>query len=146
MTDDPVEAALERLAADVAPADRPRFRALMRAGLAGFDAVVGPDDKVVEIEAATAVPADRRLAAAQRFASERRAFTLGRRSWQLLRAFAAGDDVAGEAERLLGEIQAAIAEERHDDLRRDLGDFATECRYVLSGGTGPNSLRGAKAM
>jgi hypothetical protein len=144
VTDDPVEAALRRLAADLPPGHRPRFLELMRAGLAGFDPVVGPEDKVVEIEAATAVPPDRRLAAAERFASQRRAFTLGRRSWDLLRAFAAGHDVADEAERLLGDIRAAIRDERDADVRRELGDYATECRYVLSGGTGPNSLRGAK--
>jgi hypothetical protein len=144
VTDDPVEAALERLAADLPPGDRPRFRELVRSGLAEFDRVVGPDDKVVEIEAAMTVPPERRLAAAERFASQRRAFTLGRRSWELLRAFAAGHDVAREAERLLADVQAAVTEERHDDLRRELGDYATECRYVLSGGTGPNSLRGTK--
>jgi hypothetical protein len=144
VTDDPVETALERLAADLPPGDRPRFLRLMRAGLAGFDPVVGPDDKVVEVEAAVGVPPDRRLAAAERFASQRRAFTLGRRSWELLRAFAAGHDVARQAERLLADVLSAIAGERHDDVRRELGDYATECRYILSGGTGPNSLRGSK--
>jgi hypothetical protein len=116
----------------------------MRAGLAEFDPVVGPDDLVVEIEAATDVPPGERLAAAARFAEQRRAFSLGRRSGELLRGFASGADVADEAERLLAEILAVLADVSDYGVRRELGDYATECRYILSGGTGPNSLRGTK--
>ncbi|SFK68978.1 hypothetical protein [Geodermatophilus ruber] len=141
---DLVGGALDRLAADLPSDQRGRFLELMRTGLAEFDAVVGPEDQVVEIEAAADVPPGERLAAAERFAAKRRAFTLGRRSGELLTAFAEGRDVAADAERLLAEIETALAEMRDDGIRRELGDYATECRYVLSGGTGPNSPRGSK--
>jgi hypothetical protein len=65
-----------------------RFRELMRAGLASFDAVVGLEDQAVEIEAAVDVPPGERLAAPERFAAKRRAFSLGRRSGELLSACA----------------------------------------------------------
>jgi hypothetical protein len=143
---DPVAAALERRAADLPESERARFVALMREGLATFDPVLELEDKVVEIEAALDVPPGQRLAAAERFAAGRRAFVLGRRSWELLGAFARGADVRAQAEQLLAEILAAIDAEAHDDVRTDLGDYATECRYILSRGTGPNSLRGAKAV
>src|SRR4051812_27963661 len=80
---------LDRLAGELPSDQRERFVELMRAGLAEFDPVVGPEDQVVEIEAAVDVPPGERLAAAQRFAEKRRAFTLGRRSGELLQAFAA---------------------------------------------------------
>lgn len=144
MTDDPVEATLDRRAAELPEEQRGRFVELMRAGLAEFDPVVGPDDKVIEIEAATDVPPGERLAAAARFAEQRRAFSLGRRSGKLLCAFADGADVAGEAERLLAEILAVLADVSDYGVGQELGDYATECRYILSGGAGPNSLRGAK--
>ncbi len=56
---------------------------------------------------------------------------------ELLTAFADGRDVAADAARLLTEIQSALAKTGDDGIRRELGDYATECRYVVSGGTGP---------
>jgi len=141
---DPAGETLDRLAADLPADQRGRFLELMRAGLAEFDPVVGPEDQVVEIEAAVEVPPGERLAAAEGFAAKRCAFTLGRRSGELLRAFAAGADVAQDAKRLLAEIETTLAETTDDAIRRELGDYATECRHILSGGTGPNSLRGGK--
>jgi hypothetical protein len=141
---DPVGETLDRLAAELPDGQRGRFLELMRAGLAEFDAVVGREDQVVEVEAAVDVPPGERLAAAERFAEKRRAFTLGRRSGDLLTAFAHGRDVGVEAQRLLADIETALAETSDDGVRRELGDYATECRYILSGGTGPNSLRGTK--
>lgn len=147
MTADPVDAALERAAAELSDEDRQAFIRVMHEGLATFDAAVGPDDKVIEIEAALAdVAPSARLEAAERFASRRRVFVLGRRAGDLLRAFAAGEDVHAAAEALLDEIQAALEAETDEELRGQLGDHATECRYILSGGTGPNSLRGAKLV
>jgi hypothetical protein len=141
---DPVGKTLDRLAAELPDGERGRFLDLMRAGLAEFDAVVGPDDQVVEIEAAVGVAPGERLAAAERFTEKRRAFTLGRRSGELLTAFADGRDVESDAEQLLAEVEAALAETSDEGIRRGLGGYATECRYVLSGGTGPNSSRGVK--
>src|SRR3954454_11739124 len=86
MTEDPVGETLDRLAADLPADQRGRFLELMRAGLAEFDPVVGPEDQVVEIEAAVEVPPGERLAAAEVCAAKRCAFTLGRRSGELLRA------------------------------------------------------------
>jgi hypothetical protein len=141
---DPAGETLDRLAADLPADQRGRFLELMRAGLAEFDPVVGPEDQVVEIEAAVEVPPGERLAAAEVFAAKRCAFTLGRRSGELLRAFAGGDDVVQPAEQLLAEIESSLSETSDDGIRRELGDYATECRFILSGGTGPNSLRGAR--
>jgi hypothetical protein len=44
----------------------------------------------------------------------------------------------------LTAIETALADTSDEGVRRELGDYATECRHTLSGGTGPNSLRGAK--
>jgi hypothetical protein len=140
----PVDEALARAAADMPRGDRDEFQRLMRAGLAEIDPVVGPDDLAIEIDAAVDVPPGDRLAAARRFAADRRAFSLGRRSGELLTAFSAGQDVAAQAAALLTRITAAIDGGGDDDILRELGSYATECRYILSGGTGPTSLRGAK--
>jgi hypothetical protein len=144
MNDDPVQTALERAADKLPPDDRPRFFDVMRTALATFDPVVGPEDRAVEITSALAVAPQERMAAAERFASHRRTFDFGRRSGELLQDFASGRDVAREARRLMDEILPVLEEELHEDVRRRLGDYLTECRYILSGGTGPNSLRGSK--
>jgi hypothetical protein len=144
MSASPVDEALQRAAADMPSADRDEFRHLMRAGLAEIDPAVGPEDLAIEIDAAVDVPPGDRMAAARRFAAERQAFSLGRRSGELLAAFSTGQDVVPEATALLTRITSAIDAGGDDDILRELGSYAIECRYILSGGTGPNSLRGAK--
>jgi len=140
----PVEEALDRAAEGLPPADAERFRSLMRTGLSYFEPVVGPEDQAIEVAAVADVPKDRLLAAAARFAAERRAFALGKRSLALLQAFTRGGDVQAETRDLLDEVLAAIESEPDEAVRHELGSYALECRYVLSGGTGPNSLRGSK--
>jgi hypothetical protein len=143
-SEDPVEEALDRAAAGLSAQDADRFRSLMRTGLSYFEPVVGPEDQAIEVAAVADVPKDQLLAAAARFAAERRAFALGKRSLALLQAFSHGDDVRADARDLLDEVLAALESEADEGVRHELGSYALECRYVLSGGTGPNSLRGAK--
>jgi hypothetical protein len=141
---DPVEEALDRAASGLSPAEAEQFRSLMRTGLSYFEPVVGPEDRAIEIAAVAEVGKDQLLAAAARFAAERRAFALGKQSWALLHDFARGEDVQEPAQRLLDEVLAALESEPDEAVRRELGSFALECRYILSGGAGPNSLRGSK--
>ena len=122
---------------------------LLRKGLADIDATVGADDLAVEIDAATAVPPADRLAAARRFAEQRRAFALGRRSWDLLRTFVSDRDrsqARSSAQQLLSAVTEALGDTTDEQVRLELGDYALECRFVLSGGAGPVSLRGGKLI
>ena len=143
---DPVEAALDRAAAGLDPDDRATVVDLLRAGLAELGPGLDSADLAIEIDAATAVPVERRLDAARRFAAVHVVRRLLRNSFELVRAFRRGDDVDDVARALLAEIETVLARDDLDDeLRLDLADGALECRYVLSGGTGPVSLRARKA-
>jgi hypothetical protein len=145
VSSDPVGEAIRR-AVDGLPADdAERIRSAMLSGLAEFDpAVVGPDDQAIEVSAALDVPPEQRPAAADRFAAERRAFTLGAEAWRLLESFESGGDVAAETGALLARIEQALDAERLDDVRRSLAEYAMECRWILAGGHGPTSVRAAK--
>lgn len=146
MTDDPVTAAIARATAGLSAADTREVADRIRQGLADIDPVVEPDDLAIEVDDALDVPPGDRVAAARRFAAHRRAFGLGRRSWALLEAFIAGDlaDPGPDAAALLADVEDAIDATADQDIRYQLGDYALEARYVLSGGAGPISLRGAK--
>lgn len=147
MTADPVAEALDRATADVGDADAQEIRHLMRGALAMFDQdVVTPADQAIEVDAALDVPVSSRVAAARQYASVRSAFALGQRSAELLRRFAAGETVAGDAAGLLADVLAALGREPHDGVRRELGGYALECRYLMAGGTGPLTTRGAKIV
>jgi hypothetical protein len=147
VTPDPVVEALDRATADVGDADAQEIRRLMRAALAMFDpSVVTPADQAIEVDAALDVPVRSRVAAARRYAAERSAFALGQRSADLLRRFAAGATVADDAADLLADVLAALDREPHDDVRRELGGYAMECRYLIAGGSGPITTRGAKIV
>jgi hypothetical protein len=146
--DDPVAAAIARATDDLPEADAGQVAELVRRGLADIDPVVGPEDLAVEVDAALDVPPADRVVAARRFAAHRRAVRLGRTSWELLRAFTAGTladrEASTRARELLADVEAAIDDAPDDGARRELGDYALEARYVLAGGAGPISLRGAK--
>ena len=163
---DPVTAAIGRATAGLPDADAKAVDDLVRRGLADIDPVVGPDDLAIEIDAALAGPPAGRVDAARRFAAHRRAFRLGRRSWELLTAYVAGAvtdrEAVARARELLADIDAALdaggtpegigkAADKgrgpdDDARRRELGDYALEARFVLSGGAGPISLRGGKLL
>ena len=146
---DPLERALAKAAQGVPDGRVDELLMLLRKGLAEIDSSVGADDLAVEIDTATAVPPADRLRAARRFAEQRRAFSLGRRSWDLLRAFVSDRDSSGlpeTASKLLTDVTDAIGEFTDEQLRTELGSYALECRYVLSGGAGPVSLRGGKLI
>lgn len=141
---DPVEAVLDRASTGLALAEQHELRRLVGEGLADIDPVVGRDDLAVEVGAVARIPPGERVSWARRFANERRAFRLSRRSFELLEAFHRGADVAGEARDLLTEAESVLERDLDEDIRYQLGDVALECRYILSGGTGPASLRTPK--
>jgi hypothetical protein len=119
----------------------------MNDALATFDpAVVTPADQAIEIDAALDVPLADRVAAARRYASQRSAFILGQRSGELLQRFAADGTVTDDATDLLADVLLALDREPHDDIRRELGGYALECRYLLAGGSGPTTTRGQKIV
>ncbi len=144
MTGDPVGDAIARALTGVPEADRAQVRDDLRDGLISIGPTVAPDDLAIEVDAAMAVAPIERPAAAVRFAEHHRATALGRRSWELLTRFSRGDDVVDATAALLEDIRTTIDGTRDDATRRDLGSYATECRFILSGGTGANSLRGSK--
>jgi hypothetical protein len=147
---DAVGAAIARAVAGLSVEDAAEVRRAVGDGLADIDPAVGPEDLAIEIDAALDVPIAERVAAARRFASHRRAVRLARRSWELLSAFAAGEIPASAASArardLLADVDAAIAAAPDEATRYRLGDYALEARFVLSGGAGPISLRGAKLI
>jgi hypothetical protein len=148
--DDPVAAAIGRATSGLPDATAREVADLVRQGLADIDPTVGPDDLAIEIDAALDVPPADRTDAARRFAAHRRAFLLGRRSWELLRAFTAGSltdrEATARARELLADVDAAIDATDDERGRRALGDYALEARYILAGGAGPISLRGGKLL
>lgn len=141
---DPVDAVLDRASTGLALDDQQEIRRFVREGLADIDPVVGRDDLAIELGVVARIPPDERVRWARRFADERRAFRLSRRSFELLEAFHRGTDVAGEARDLLAEVETVLERDLDEDIRYQLGDVALECRYILSGGTGPASLRTPK--
>lgn len=144
-----LEQSLQRAAQGVPGGQVDDVLRLLRAGLDEIDDTVGADDLAVEIDAATAVPPAERLSAARRFADQRRAVTLGRRAWDLLGAFVSDRNdstLMTAAQQLLSEVTDALGEITDEQVRLELGNYALECRYMLSGGAGPVSLRGGKLI
>ena len=145
MSHDPVGDVLARAAADLTADEGDELRRLVREGLSEIDPVVGPDDLAIEIGVVARIPPSERLGWSRRFAAQRRSFTLLRRSFALLESFHRGADVTRQAEELLGEVEHVLEGDMDDDIRYELGDVALESCYILSGGTGPASLRTHKA-
>ncbi len=80
-----------------------------------------------------------------------RILDLNQRAWQLIQDYRKGsrprEDVKRDAATLQKELNAVDLSEISEDARRRqqklLGEAKTECRYILSDGKGPTSLRAA---
>ncbi len=80
-----------------------------------------------------------------------RVMDLNQRAWRLIQADRTGSrphsDLRREAAELQDELNAVdlseLSEEARRRLQKLLGEAKTECRYILSDGKGPTSLRAA---
>ena len=80
-----------------------------------------------------------------------RILDLNQRAWRLIQDYRKGsrprEDVKRDAAALQHELNAVDLSEISEDARRRqqklLGEAKTECRYILSDGKGPTSLRAA---
>ena len=80
-----------------------------------------------------------------------RILDLNQRAWRLIQDYRKGsrppEDVKRDAAALQRELNAVDLSEISEDARRRqqklLGEAKTECRYILSDGKGPTSLRAA---
>ena len=80
-----------------------------------------------------------------------RVLDLNQRAWRLIQAYRAGaeprEEVKRQAAALQKELNAVDLSALSEDVRRRhqklLGEAKTECRYILSDGKGPTSLRAA---
>ena len=80
-----------------------------------------------------------------------RILDLNQRAWRLIQAYRNGsqprEEVKREAAALQKELNGVDLSTLSEDARRRhqklLGEAKTECRYILSDGKGPSSLRAA---
>jgi hypothetical protein len=80
-----------------------------------------------------------------------RVLDLNQRAWQLIQDYRKGsrprDEVKRDAAALQEELNTVDLSGLSEDARRRqqklLGEAKTECRYILSDGKGPTSLRAA---
>ena len=103
---------------------------------------------------AEAIPPAERLEWARDYAVRQEVLRLSRDAWRLLQQFNTrslpGKDLEQRATALLDEVskfdQGRLKKASLSELRYDLGDVEIECRFILSGGKGPVSLRGGKLI
>lgn len=80
-----------------------------------------------------------------------RVMDLNQRAWRLIQDYRKGsrpgDEVKRDAAALQDELNAVdlsgLSEEARRRQQKLLGEAKTECRYILSDGRGPTSLRAA---
>lgn len=80
-----------------------------------------------------------------------RVLDLNQRAWQLIQDYRTGSrppaEIRRDAAALQGELNAVdlsgLSEEARNRQQKLLGEAKTECRYILSDGKGPTSLRAA---
>jgi hypothetical protein len=151
---DPVGQAIARATSGLAPGDAAKFEAAMRAGLRQIGEEAPPEALAEEVKQAEAIPPAERLEWARDFAVRQEVRRLSRSAWSLLQQFKArslpSKDLEQAANALLEEVrgfdQGRLRKASLRELRYDLGDAEIECRFILSGGKGPVSLRGGKLI
>ncbi len=151
---DPVGAAIARATAGLPPGAAAKFEASMRAGLGQIGEEAPPEALAEEVKQAEAIPPAERLEWASDFAVRQEVRRLSRAAWNLLQQFktksVAQEEVKRNAAALLEEVrkfdQGRLKKASLSELRYDLGDAELECRFILSGGKGPVSLRGGKLI
>lgn len=151
---DPVARAIARATSGLAPGDAAKFEAAMRAGLDQIGKEAPPEALAEEVKQAEAIPPGQRVEWARDFAVRQEVLRLSRSAWNLLRQFKAKSLPAADLEQaataLLAEVrgfdQGRLQKPSLSELRYDLGDAEIECRFILSGGHGPVSLRAGKLI
>lgn len=151
MTEDALLAAIKEATAGLSSTEAARFESLVQDGLRTMDGEQAGDDLAAEIRPARTLPPAKRLAWAREFAVKGRVSSLNQRAWRLIQAYRTGSrpqaDLRREAAALQDELNAVDLSELSADARRRqqklLGEAKTECRYILSDGKGPTSLRAA---
>jgi hypothetical protein len=151
---DPVGEAIARATSGLSGGDAAKFEAAMRAGLSQIGEEAPPEALAEEVKQAEAIPPAERLEWARDYAVRQEVGRLSRDSWNLLQQFKARSLPAKELEQrataLLEEArkfdQGRLKKASLNELRYDLGDVEIECRFILSGGKGPVSLRGGKLI
>jgi len=149
---DPVGQAIARATSGLAPGDAAKFEVAMRAGLGQIGEEAPPEALAEEVKQAEAIPPAERLEWARDFAVRQEVRRLSRNAWNLMQQFKArslpSKDLEQAATALLEEVrgfdQGRLRKANLRELRYDLGDAEIECRFILSGGKGPVSLRGGK--
>ena len=151
---DPVGEAIARATSGLSRGDAVKFDAAVRAGLDQLGAEVPAEALAEEVREAEAVPLMERLEWAKDFATRQEVRRLSRSAWNLLEEFKARSLPSGElkqrASALLDEVRkfdlGRLKKASLSELRYDLGDAEIECRFILSDGKGPVSLRGGKLI
>ena len=151
---DPVGEAIAQATSGLAPSDAAKFEAAMRAGLDQIGKEAPPEALAEEVKQAEAIPPAERLEWARDYAARQEVRRLSRDAWNLLQQFKArslpSEELKQRANALLDEAtkfdQGRLKKASLSELRYDLGDVEIECRFILSGGKGPVSLRGGKLI
>jgi hypothetical protein len=149
---DPVSKGIARATEGLGETEAKEFETLVREGLGHIGPGATEEGLAAEVAQATDVPPGERVPWARKFEAKQRVRELSGRAWRLLEDFKAGDrppdDLRSEASALLEEARSfdlsRLDDPELEDLRYDIGDVEMECRFVLSGGQGPVSLRGGK--
>jgi hypothetical protein len=153
--DDPLEDAIGQAMQGLDDRDASEFRRLVREGLEHLDTTAPPEFIArEEIAPAAALAPDERLAWAQEFALTPSVRRLNQRAWQLVTDLQDGNrnpaELAAEAEGLLGEVQSVdlspLDGEGLRRVQRLRNEAIADINYVISGGTGPASLRGGHRL
>ena len=151
---DPVGEAIARATSGLSHGDAAKFEAAVRAGLDQIGKDVPPQGLAEEVKLAEAIPHPERLEWARDFAVRQEVRRLNRSAWNLIQQFKTrglpSEEVQQKARALLEEVQSfdlgRLKKASLSELRYDLGDAEIECRFILSGGKGPVSLRGGKLI
>jgi hypothetical protein len=146
--------AIARATSGLSGGDAAKFEVAMRAGLSHIGEEAPPEALAEEVKQAEALPPAERLEWARDYAVRQEVRRLSRDAWSLLQQFKGrslpGKDLEQRATALLDEVrkfdQGRLKKASLSDLRYDLGDVEIECRFILSGGKGPVSLRGGKLI
>ena len=151
--DDPIEGAIASVVEGMDAGDAAATAALVRDGIERMDTTAPPEFLAREqiAPAADLAPQDR-LDWAREFAVMPLVVRLNGRAWQLVQALVDGSrprgELSDEAEALLAELEAVdlggLGGERLDRVVRRRNEAIADARWVMSGGTGPASLRAGR--
>lgn len=151
--DDPIEVAIASVIEGMDAGEAAATAALVREGIARMDTTAPPEFLArEEIAPATDLAPQDRLGWAREFAVLPLVARLNGRAWQLVQALVDGSRPSGElsdeAQALLANLEAVdldgLEGERLDRVVRRRNEAIADARWVMSGGSGPASLRAGR--